>query len=196
MKKIFWVFALTVLSFGYTKAQTNAPDFKIVDITRGNESVHESKMEKIPTFKKLQMLAIYDFDGDGIMDTLYYKLGTKNNTITATIIWFDNKKDDWITLYSMNIQGLAGTDGIYFFTTNLDATPALEFVVYTVKAGYKSATIIRYKTDQKAFMSTEYVLNSKNYYPHKLVVNKRLFHNAKGADEQTFDELPLKDTDK
>jgi len=195
MKKILWVFAVMVLSLGYATGQ-NVPDFKIVDITRGNETVHENKYVKIPTFKKEVMLAVYDFNGDGILDTIYYRLGTKSNTITATVVWYDVKKDDWITLYSMNIQGLAGTDGVYFFTTNLDATPAPEFVVYTVKKDYKSATIIRYKSDLKGFMSTEYVLNPKNYYPHKLVVNKRLFHNAKGSDEQTFDEMPLKDTDK
>lgn len=196
LKNIILVIALSFLSLGIAKAQGPAPDFKIVDIIRGNETVHENKFVKISTFKKIEMLAVYDFDGDGIKDTIYYKLGTRNNTVTATIQWYDIKKDNWVVLYTTDIKGLAGTDGLYFFTTNLDDNPTPEFVLYTVKKGFKSATIMRYKADKKAFIVNEYPLNDKNYYPHKLVVNKRLFHNAKGNDAQTFDELPLKEDDK
>ncbi len=162
-----------------------AQDFKIIDYTKGYEQEHApDKKIKIQVLKKATPLTVADFNKDGIMDTIIYKLSMGGGQ-TATIQVFDPKADDWIYLYKMSLSNFGGEDGLWFYQINTPEEPRL--LTYTARTGNKFVTIFGYDAVGKKYVTKEYKLNPKNLFPHKYVVNKRKLWNHSGANSSEKD---------
>jgi hypothetical protein len=188
MNKLLMTIAATFFACGIAGAQ----DFRIVEYTKGyyNPRTPEKQI-KINVMKKAMPLATYDFDKDGTMDSLNYKMSLKGGQI-ATIMTFDAKEDDWVTLYKSDLKNFGGEDGVWFYQLDNKAGggPPM-YVVYTSRKDGKFVTVIQYDTVAKKFKTKDYPVFTKNLFPHKFVANKKKILNQNGNNEETFEEIPV-----
>ena len=168
----------------------SAQDFRLVDYSKGYYNPHQpDKMVKLSLMKKVMPLTIEDFNGDGKPDTILYKLSMHGGQI-ATIVVYDPKEDDWITLYKMDLNGYGGYDGVWFYQVNIPgSTPML--IIYTGRSDYRMVTVAKYDSVQKKYVTKDYKVFNKNLFPHRFVINKKKILNQNGSNQDTFEEIPV-----
>jgi hypothetical protein len=192
MKKIL-ILTLALLSFSALANAQAAADFRIIDYVKGYDQPHPAdKQMKINVMKKVMPLTIYDFNKDGVADTLLYKMSANGGQI-GTIQVYDPKEDDWIRLYRMDLKGYSGEDGVWFYQLNTANNGEPLLLIYTGRKDHKFLTIIKYDMAAKKYVSKDYDLNIKNLFPHKYAVNKKKIMNQNGAnsaEKESYDDIP------
>ena len=186
MKKTFLI-SLTLLCFSLIVKGQAAADFRIVDYVKGYPQDHPAdKKMKINVMKKAMPLTTYDFDKDGVVDTIIYKLSSAGGQI-CTIVVYDAKLDDWVTLYKFDLKGYSGEDAVFFYPLNSANNGEPLLLIYTMRKDHKMLTIIKYDQAAHKYVNKDYDLNTKNLFPHKYVVNKKKIMNQNGANTEEKD---------
>ncbi|MCX6351966.1 MAG: hypothetical protein NTX03_08895 [Bacteroidetes bacterium] len=180
MKKILFTLALIAT----TAATSFSQDFRIVESNQGYYNpLKAEKIIKVNPLQKKQVLTTWDFNKDGKMDTIFYRKSTSGGDI-ATVVVFDVKEDEWITLYKMDLKGYGGFDGIWFYQLADKTGGTPHFVIYTGRTDKKFCTVIRYDAAIGKFKYHDYPLFEKNVFPHRYVDNKNKILNQNSISSQ------------
>ena len=192
MKKAL-LLSLALICFSViAKAQAGA-DFRIIDYIKGYPQDHPAdKKFRINVMKKAVPLTTYDFDKDGVVDTILYKLSNAGGQI-STVQVYDAKADDWMTLYKSDLKGYGGEDAVWFYQLNNANNGEPLLMIYTARKDHKFLTLIKYDAAAHKFVNKDYELNNKNLFPHKYVVNKKKIMNQNGAnteEKEGYTDIP------
>ena len=192
MKKVL-LLSVALLCISMMAHAQAAADFRIVDMDQGYAKEHKAdKQARINVMKKRYALTTHDFDKDGKVDTLLYKLSSAGGQI-STIQVFDAKEDDWVTLYKVDMAGYGGEDGVWFYQLDNANNGEPLILVYTGRKDHKMLTIIKYDLTAHKYTTKNYDLNNKNLFPHKYVVNKKKIMNQNGSnteEREGYDSMP------
>ena len=185
--------SLAAICFSVLVKAQAAADFRIVDVVKGYAQDHPAdKKMRINVMKKVMPLTTYDFDKDGVVDTILYKLSSAGGQI-CTIKVYDAKQDEWVTLYKMDLTGYSGEDGVWFYQLNAANNGEPLLLVYTGRKDHKFLTIIKYDMTAHKYTTKDYDLNTKNLFPHKYVVNKKKILNQNGSnteESEGYNDIP------
>lgn len=187
---------LFILTYSGLKAQgtltissSNASDLKFMDYTKGYYSDHKPDLAtRINLRAKWTPLASFDFNGDGQKDTVFFKMNETAGKF-ATVVVYDEKEDDWRTLFKQNMANMSSDDVIWFYQSTFPGAAAPFWVVYNQNHSDKFCTLIQYDAANKTFTNKDYKLFAKNLFPHKFLVNKKKIQNQNGSTEQIFEDV-------